>query len=185
MAEAPGASDTVDDSGIVPPAAPQVAPAPAAHVHEPDVAPTGSASVIGAATTADGPALEATTVYTTLVPGVAVVAPSVLVTDRSARGVAGAVAVAVLSAGTSSGTPDGPATVAVFESVPVNAGSTVPVIVYVAVPLTARLAVVASDPEPEAAPQLEPAEAEQVHDAPVTAAGSESTTEIGAVPELG
>ena len=50
------------DIGIGPLAAPQVPPALFAHVHVPEVAPAGRASVIGAAVAVDGPALEATIV---------------------------------------------------------------------------------------------------------------------------
>ena len=64
-----------------------------------------------------------------MVPGVAIVAPSSLVIDRSARGVATDDAVSVLSEGSSSGTVLGGDTVAVFDNVPVNDGESVPVIV--------------------------------------------------------
>jgi hypothetical protein len=59
---APVAMVAVVEIGIEPDADPQVAPAVAAHVHEPDVAPTGSASVTGALTAVDGPALPTATV---------------------------------------------------------------------------------------------------------------------------
>ena len=52
----------VVEIGIEPDADPQLAPAVAAHVHDPEVAPAGSASVIGALTAVDGPALPTTTV---------------------------------------------------------------------------------------------------------------------------
>lgn len=52
----------VVDIGIVPLAAPQVPPAPAAHVHEPEVVPAGSESVISALVAVEGPAFDATIV---------------------------------------------------------------------------------------------------------------------------
>ena len=52
----------VVEIGIEPDAVPQLAPAVAAHVQVPDVAPVGSASTIGAFTAVDGPALATTTV---------------------------------------------------------------------------------------------------------------------------
>ena len=119
----------VVDIGSVPLAAPHVPPLPAAHVHVPDVAPLGKASVIGAAVAVEGPAFDATIVYVTLVPGTAVAAPSVLVTPRFTRGSAGVADVAVLLAGVSSGIVPGPATVAVLESVPVNVDASVAVMV--------------------------------------------------------
>ena len=48
--------------GIVPLAAPQVPPLPAAHVQVPEVVPAGNESVIGAAVAVEGPAFEATIV---------------------------------------------------------------------------------------------------------------------------
>ena len=48
--------------GIEPEADPQLAPAVAAQVHVPDVAPDGRASVTGALTAVEGPALPTTTV---------------------------------------------------------------------------------------------------------------------------
>jgi hypothetical protein len=63
---APAATVAVEEIGIAPEADPQVAPAVATHVHEPDVVPAGSASVIGALTAVDGPALPTTTVYVVL-----------------------------------------------------------------------------------------------------------------------
>ena len=113
---------------MVPLAAPQVPPLPATHVQVPEVAPLGKASVIGADVAVDGPAFEATIVYVTLVPGTADAAPSVLVTARSTRGSAGAADVAELFAAVSSGMAPGPATVALFVSVPVNVEANVAVI---------------------------------------------------------
>ena len=91
--------------GIEPQAAPQIAPAPGAHVHVPAVVPAGSASVTGAAVTEEGPALPTSIVYVTFVPGVADVAPSVFVIDRSARGAATDDAVSLLSDGSVRGLP--------------------------------------------------------------------------------
>ena len=119
----------VVDIGIVPLAAAQVPPLPAAHVHVPDVAPVGSGSVIGAAVAVDGPAFDATMVYVTLVPGTADADPSVLVTPRLTRGSATTAEVAVLSAALSSGIAAGPVAVAVLESVPVKVEANVAVMV--------------------------------------------------------
>ena len=127
--EPAGDSVAVVDIGIAPLAAPQVPPAPATHVHVPDVVPLGSGSVIDALVAVDGPALDATMVYVTLVPGTADAAPSVLVTPRLTCGSASTAAVAVLSAELSSGIAAGPATVAVFDSVPVKVAAKVAVMV--------------------------------------------------------
>jgi hypothetical protein len=124
-----GESVAVVDIGIVPLAAPQVPPAAAAHVHVPDVVPAGSASVIGAAVAVEGPAFEATMVYVALVPGTSVATPSVLVTARLTRGSASTADVAELFVELSSGIDAGPATVAVFESVPVKVDASVAVMV--------------------------------------------------------
>ena len=159
-------------------------PLPATHVHVPDVAPLGNASVIGAAVAVDGPAFDATIVYVTLVPGTALAAPSVLVTPRLTRGSAGTADVAELFVASSSGTAAGPATVAVLESVPVNVDARVAVMVYVAESPTSRLAVVLSEPLPLAV-QLDPVEAVHVHVAALSAAGSVSVTRTGAVPVRG
>ena len=85
----------------------------------------------------------------------------------------------------SSGMVPGPATLAVFDNVPVNVELNVAVIVYVAVPPTKRLAVVLSEPLPLAAAQVEPADAVHVHVAEDSEAGSVSVTVIGAVPVRG
>ena len=60
MADAPGASVTLDASGIDPDAAAQSSAG--AQVQVPPVAPAGSGSDTGAAATADGPAFVTTTV---------------------------------------------------------------------------------------------------------------------------
>ncbi len=62
VAVAPVATVAVVASGSAPDAEAQVAPADATQVHEPDVAPAGSASVTGALTAVDGPTLPTTTV---------------------------------------------------------------------------------------------------------------------------
>ena len=129
VTEPAGDRVAVVDIGIVPLAAPQVPPPPATHVHVPDVVPLGSASVIDALVAVDGPTLDATMVYVTLVPGTADATPSVLVTPRLTCGSASTAAVAVLSTELSSGIAPGPATVAVFDSVPVNVADSVAVIV--------------------------------------------------------
>ena len=108
-------------------------------------------------------------------PGTSEAAPSVLVTDRSARGVSESVSVAVLLAPFGSLLPTGAATVAVFTSEPVAAGATVPVTVNVTVPATRRLTEALMLPLPEAG-QVEPAVAVHVHVTPVSVAGSVSVT---------
>ena len=62
VAVAPVATVAVVEIGSVPDAEPQVAPALAAQVHVPDVAPAGRGSATGAFTVVDGPALPTTTV---------------------------------------------------------------------------------------------------------------------------
>ena len=180
-----GGKVAVVDIGIVPLAAPHELPLAATHVHVPDVVPLGSASVISALVAVDGPAFDATIVYVAGVPGISVVAPSVLVTPRLTRGSATVAAVAELFVESSSGIEAGPATVAVFDSVPVNVDASVAVMVYVAEPPTTRLAVVLSEPVPLAAAQVEPVEAVHVHVAEVRTAGSVSVTAIAAVPDRG
>ncbi|MEO8264285.1 MAG: hypothetical protein ABI706_02120, partial [Ilumatobacteraceae bacterium] len=64
-------------------------------------------SVTVAAVTADGPALLATTVYVTDVPGTSVNEPSVFVIDRSAVGFNASESAAELFAGVGSVTPAG------------------------------------------------------------------------------
>jgi hypothetical protein len=73
------------DSLIAPdPLSVPLAPPEAAAVQELDTIPEGSASVTVAPIALLGPALLTTTVYTTLLPGVYVLDPSVFVMDRSA-----------------------------------------------------------------------------------------------------
>jgi len=52
----------VVDIGMVPLGVPQVPPVPFTHVHVPELAPLGKASVIGAAVAVAGPLLDATIV---------------------------------------------------------------------------------------------------------------------------
>src|SRR2546422_701289 len=74
-------------------------------------------------------------------------------------------------------TPAGAVTVAVLIRWPVAEGATVPVTVNVAVPPASRFTVVEMLPLTGPAVQLEPAEATQVHEAPVNTAGNVSLTE--------
>ena len=108
------------------PLAAHVAPGDAVQVHVAPVSAAGSESVIGADTTFDGPSLRATIVYVTGVPGIAVLAASVFVIDSAAAGSNVSVSVEVSSDGLVSRTPDGGATVAVFEIVPVADAPMVP-----------------------------------------------------------
>src|SRR5258705_529577 len=72
------------------------------------------ASVTVAPVTSEGPALATASVYVTGDPGVYVVAPSVLVIDRSAALVPVSVSVALSAPGPGSDVPEGGATVAVL-----------------------------------------------------------------------
>ena len=172
VAVPPGAR--VTDALMLPlPDAGQVEPADAAHVHVVPDKIAGTVSVTVAPVTVDGPALEATIVYVTDVPGTSPAAPSVLVIDRSAVGFNVSVSVAVLFAAVGSVTPAATAAVAVFASMPVAAEAMVAVRVKVAVPLGSRSTVVLMLPEPDAG-HVEPAEAVHVHVAPERLAGSVS-----------
>src|SRR5262249_17820568 len=86
------------------------------------------------------------------VPGTAEVTPSVLVRDRSARGVRVSVSVSVLSAGSGSVTPGGGGTVAVLARLPVADGSIRTVKVKVPLAPTGRLTVAARAPLPPDGP---------------------------------
>src|SRR5262245_1187898 len=154
----------------------QLDPADAAQVQVTPESAAGKVSVTVAAVAVLGPALLATIVYVTGVPGTAAAWPSVFVTARSPRGVSVSVSVAVLLADTGSVTPPGVVTVAVLASVPSAPGATVPVAVKVTVPPASRFTVRLMLPAPEAAMQLEPAEAAQVQVTPVMAAGNVSAT---------
>ena len=109
-------------------------------------------------------------------PGIADVAESVLVIDRSPVGVSVSVSVVELLAEFGSVTDAGAATVAVFTSVPVAVAGRLPVTVNVVVPPGARVTVALRLPLPDAAGHVDPAEAEQVHATPVTFAGTVSAT---------
>src|SRR5581483_6457274 len=102
---------------LAPPVAVQVTPVKAA----------GKVSVTVAPVTLLGPALVTTRVYVSLVPGTAVVLPSVLVICRSAWGVSVSVSVALLFPGLGSITPAGAVTVAVLLRLPVAPALMVPV----------------------------------------------------------
>jgi hypothetical protein len=115
-----------------------------------------------------------------VVPGTALVIPSVLVTDKSPRGVTSSVSVAELFAGFVSVVPLDAATVAVLISVPMPAGvvaTTVAVTVYVTVPPAGINATVAMLPDPELVPQTPPLAPTHDQVAAVSAAGSVSTIE--------
>ena len=106
----------------------QVAPAEATQVQVAAVKAAGNVSVISAPTTADGPLLVATMVYTMPVPGTSASTPSVLVMARSAVGTRVSVSVAAsLPAG--SVTVAGAVTVAVLVRVPVAVDEIVAVMV--------------------------------------------------------
>jgi hypothetical protein len=173
---APVAMVAVLEIGIEPDADPHAAPAVAAHVHEPDVAPAGRASVTGALTAVDGPALPTTTVYVVLWPGMTAATPSVFVIDRSAVGFNVSVSVAELLAGVGSVTPPGTAIAAVFTRLPVAVATTVAEIVNVADPPTGRSTMVAMLPLPLPAAQDPPPAGTHVHVTPESDAGMVSVT---------
>jgi hypothetical protein len=157
------------------PDAGQVDPADAAHVHvAPDKVP-GSVSVMAVARAADGPAFDATIVYVTVEPGIAVALPSVLVIATSARRVMVVVSVAELFAGVGSVDPPGSATDAVLDNVPVAVETIVALTVKVTVPPASTFAVAEMLPDPDAG-QLDPAEAAQVHVTPDSDGGIVSVT---------
>src|SRR6476469_9732376 len=91
-----------------------------------------------------------------LVPGTAVVWPSVLVIDRSARGVSVSVSVGLLLVGSGSVSPGGGVTVAVLVRAPVADGLTWAVKLNVTVAPAGRLTAVASGPVPLAGPATLP-----------------------------
>ena len=86
------------------------------------------------------------------------------------------VSVALLFAGVGSTPWPGMATVAVFDSVPVNDASIVAVTVYVAVPPARRSTVVAMLPDPLRLPHAEPGVVVHVHVAPPSCGGIVSAT---------
>jgi hypothetical protein len=101
-----------------------VAPPEVTALHELVVIPVGNGSAMVAPFTLLGPALLATIVYVTLLPGVYVLDPSVLVTDRSALLDCVSVSVALLLPGVESVTLTGAVTVAVFTRLPVRLDGT-------------------------------------------------------------
>ena len=162
--------------GNEPDVAPQLAPGPAAQVHELERAPDGSASNTGAFTAVEGPALPTTTVYVVLWPGMATVTPSVFVMERSAVGFKVSVSVAELLAGADSVTPLGAAIAAVLTRVPVAVATTVAETVNVADAPTGRSTVVLTLPLPLPAAHDPPPEGTHVQVAPESEAGSVSVT---------
>ena len=157
------------------PDAGHVDPAEAEHVHVAPESVAGSVSAMAVAIAADGPAFEATIVYVTVDPGIAVALPSVLVIDTSARRLMVVVSVAELFAGVGSVAPPGKATPAVFDNVPVAVEMRVAFTVKVTEPPDRTLTEAAMLPDPEAG-QLEPADAEHVHVTPVRLTGMVSVT---------
>ena len=119
MTEPPESRATASAMLPVPEAAPQAEPLDATQAQVAPLSDDGSVSVIVALVTLDGPLLVATIVYVTLVPGVSVPMPSVLVIDRSALGASVSVSVAELLVDVESVTPLGTATEAVFVNDPV------------------------------------------------------------------
>lgn len=109
---------------------------------------------------------------------------SVLVIDKSACGAIGLVAVLVLLPPVGSVVPLGAETVATLVSVPDALLESVAVKANVAVPLAAKLTVALMLPEPLGVPQLDPAEAVQVHVALLSELGRLSTT-VAPVTALG
>ena len=133
MTDAPTGNVTV--SAMLPaPVAVHVPPPVPVHVQLGATSDVGRTSVTATPTASDGPALPATTVYVTGVPGTALTAPSVLVIDRSATGCNVSMSVAELLPGAGSVTPPGGATEAVLTRVPVDALEMSTVTWYVAWP---------------------------------------------------
>jgi len=161
----PGARVTVALRLPLPDAAGHVDPAEAEQVHATPVTVAGTVSATVAPVAVDGPPFVATIVYDTAVPGTSLVAPSVLVIDRSAVGTNVSVSVAVLLAGVGSVIPARTVAVAVFARVPVAVEAIVAVTVNVAVPTGNRSTVVEMLPDPDAG-HAEPADAVHVHVAP-------------------
>lgn len=116
-------------------------------------------------------------------PGISVVAPSVLLTPRSARGVSVLLSVEVLLLATGSVVPTGGVMVAVLLSVPRALARIVAVRVYVALPPGSRFTLSLMLPVPLAAHE-EPAVAAHVHAAAVSEAGRLSVT-VAPVTEAG
>jgi hypothetical protein len=173
---APVAMVAVVESGIAPEADPQLAPAVATHVQEPDVVPAGSGSVTGASTAVDGPALPTTTLYVVLCPGTIDATPSVFVIDRSAVGFNVSVSELELLAGVGSLTPAGTPIDAVLTRVPVAVATMVAVMVNVAVAPTGRSTVVLMLPLPLPAAHDPPPAGTQTHVDPESDAANVSVT---------
>src|SRR6187401_2132641 len=118
-----------------------------------------------------------------LVPATALAGPAWVIC-RAAEGASSAELVAVLLAGTGSVAPTGAATVAVLSSEPSALDAIRPVTRNVARSPASSMTVVARLPVPEAAPQLDPASAVQVHAGATRATGNASLT-LAAVTGLG
>src|SRR2546423_6169772 len=91
----------------------------------------GKLSLITTPETLLGPMLVTTIVYVFFAPATVAVFPSLTVTLSSAFKVMGSESVALLSLKLESVTPDGAATVALFDKVPLAAELTLPVALYV------------------------------------------------------
>ncbi len=146
---------------------------PLLHVHTTLVSLASKLSVTVPAAT-PGPLLLATSVYVTIVP--AMCAPvSDLAMPKFACGVNVVLSCAKLFAWFVSATLLGAVMPAELISVPVAAGSSVPTMTNVAVPLTSRSTLALMLPAPLAG-QLEPLEAAHVHVASLRADGTVSVT---------
>ena len=110
------------------------------------------------------------------------VSPSVLVIERSARGVSVSVSVEVLLAPVGSLLPTGAVMVAALTNEPVAVDEIVAFTVNVAVPAMPRLTLALMLPLPDAG-QLEPAVAAHVHVTPVRVAGTVSATVAPVITE--
>jgi hypothetical protein len=175
VAVPPTARSTTALMSPLPPAG-HVDPALAAQVQVAPVSDAGRRSWTTAPTEADGPALVATIVYVTGVPGTDVAAPSVFVTDRSAVGTSVSVSVAESLPATGSVTPTGAVTVAVLTRLPVASGSTSAVSVYVADEPAGRSTTSAMSPVPAGA-HVAPAAPVHVHVTFDRMAGTTSSTD--------
>jgi hypothetical protein len=145
-------------------------------VAEDSVSPLFNTSVTVTLLAVAGPLFVIAIVYMTSSDAGTEFGEAVFTMDRSATGVTASLTVDELLPGSGSFAPEGGATVAVFESVPVISPDRVAVIVKVAVPLTGRSTVVPTLPAPFAAPHCPPADATQLQEAFVSAAGKLSVT---------
>ena len=116
-------------------------------------------------------------VYADVAPGDCEVTPFDFATETSATGLRVSVSVAVLSAPSGSVTPAGGVTVAVFTSVPVAFGATVPSTVTTALAPTARSRFKATLPVPDTVPHAAPGDGAHVQVAPEITAGTTSVSE--------